>query len=57
MNEANLTKEQQEVVDKFEFHLSLLKDQDLLYSSFRTFIREIPNNYDLGATVRKLFSE
>lgn len=57
MNDATLTKEQQEVVSKFEFHLSLLKEQDLLYSSFRTLIKEIPNNYDLGTTVRKLFSE
>lgn len=57
MNDATLTKEQEEVVSKFEYHLSLLKDQDLLYNSFRTLIREIPNNYDLGTTVRKLFSE
>lgn len=57
MNEAKLTQEQQNVVDKMEFNLSLIKEQDLLYNTFRTLLKEIPNNYDLGQTIRKLFSE
>lgn len=57
MNNPELTQEQQEAVDRFEFSLTLLKEQDLLYSTFRTLIKHLPNDYDLGATVRKLFSE
>lgn len=57
MNNPELTPEQQKAVDRFEFSLTLLKEQDLLYSTFRTLIKELPNDYDLGATVRKLFSE
>lgn len=57
MNTPELTAEQQNAVDRFEFSLTLLKEQDLLYSTFRTLIKELPNNYELGSTVRKLFSE
>lgn len=57
MNNPELTPEQQKAVDRFEFSLTLLKEQDLLYSTFRTLIKQLPNDYELGVTVRKLFSE
>jgi hypothetical protein len=56
MPEPYLNPEQVETIEKFEFSLSLLKDQDLLYSTFRTLIKELPNDYELGATIRKLFN-
>jgi hypothetical protein len=57
MSEPILSKEQVEVVEKFEFNLSLIKEQDLLYNSFRVLIKELPNDYELGATIRKLFNQ
>lgn len=57
MNNPNLTADQQETVDKFEFAMAQIKEQDLLYSSFRKLLKELPNNYELGAAIRKLFSE
>lgn len=57
MNEPQFTPEQKQLVDRFEFSLSLLQEQDLLYSSFRKLLKEIPNDYELGYTIRKLFSE
>jgi len=56
MSEPILSKEQTEIVEKFEFNLSLIKDQDLLYDSFKVLIKSIPNDYELGATIRKLFN-
>jgi hypothetical protein len=56
MNTPNLTQEQQKAIEKFEFSLTLLNEQDLLYSTFRTLIKELPNDYELGATIRKLFN-
>ncbi len=57
MSEPILSKEQIEVVEKFEFNLSLIKEQDLLYNSFRVLIKELPNDYELGATIRRLFNQ
>lgn len=56
MNNPNLTEEQQKAIEKFEFSLTFLNEQDLLYSTFRTLIKELPNDYELGATIRKLFN-
>ncbi len=57
MNKATLSTNQQESVDKFEFQMAQIKEQDLLYSAFRTLIKDIPNNYSLGEVIRKLFNE
>jgi hypothetical protein len=56
MPEPYLNPEQVKAIEKFEFSLSLLEDQDLLYSTFRTLMKELPNDYELGATIRKLFN-
>lgn len=56
MNQVNLTSEQQNIVDKVEFDLSNVKDQDLMYSAIRELLYNIPNNYELGTVIRKLFS-
>lgn len=52
----NITPEQQLIIERVEYQLSNIKDQDLLYSSIRELIYKIPNNYDLGAAIRQLFS-
>lgn len=57
MNNPNLNTNQQQTIDKFEFAMAQIKEQDLLYSSFRKLLKELPNNYELGAVIRKLFSE
>jgi hypothetical protein len=56
MNNPQFTPELQDKIDKLEFYLADVKDQDLLYSSFRDFIRDMPNNYELGTVIRRLFS-
>lgn len=56
MNNPNITPEQQLIIEKVEYQLSNIKDQDLLYASIRELLYNIPNNYDLGVTIRKLFS-
>jgi phage pi2 protein 07 len=56
MNNTNITPEQQMIIEKVEYQLSNIKDQDFLYSSIRDLLYNIPNNYDLGVTIRKLFS-
>lgn len=56
MNQPNLTNEQQNIVEKVEFDISNIKDQDLLYSCIRELLYNIPNNYELGVVIRKMFS-
>ena len=56
MNNSYITPEQQLIIEKVEYQLSNIKDQDLLYQTMRELLYSIPNNYDLGVTVRKLFS-
>lgn len=56
MNNPSITPEQQLIIEKVEYQLSNIKDQDLLYSSIRELLHNIPNNYDLGVTIRRLFS-
>jgi phage pi2 protein 07 len=56
MNNTNITPEQQMIIEKVEYQLSNIKDQDLLYSSIRELLYKIPNNYDLGVAIRRLFS-
>jgi hypothetical protein len=56
MNNTNITPEQQLIIEKVEYQLSNIKDQDLLYSSIRELLCKIPNNYDLGVAIRRLFS-
>jgi hypothetical protein len=56
MNNTNITQEQQLIIERVEYQLSNVKDQDLLYSSIRDLLYNIPNNYDLGVVIRQLFS-
>lgn len=56
MNNTNITPHQQLIIEKVEYQLSNIKDQDLLYASIRELIYNIPNNYDLGVAIRQLFS-
>ena len=56
MNNTNITPEQQLIVERVEYQLSNIKDQDLLYASIRELLYNIPNNYQLGVVIRKLFS-
>ena len=56
MNNTNITPEQHLIIEKVEYQLSNIKDQDLLYSTIRELLYSIPNNYDLGVTIRQLFS-
>lgn len=51
-----LTTEQEIKIDKIEYDLSNIKDQDLLYQTMRELLYTIPNNYDLGVIIRRLFS-
>jgi hypothetical protein len=56
MNNTIITPQQQLIIEKVEYQLSNIKDQDLLYSSIRELLYNIPNNYDLGVVIRQLFS-
>jgi hypothetical protein len=49
-------KEKQDLIDKIEFKLSNIKDQDLLYSIFKELISNVPNDSELGYIVRNLFT-
>ena len=50
------SKEKQEILDKIEYQLSLLKDQDELYQTFRDLLKDFPNDSELGEAVRSLFT-
>lgn len=56
MNNTYITPQQQLIIEKVEYQLSTIKDQDVLYASIRELLYNIPNNYDLGVVVRQLFS-
>jgi hypothetical protein len=56
MNNSYITPQQQMIIEKVDYQLSNIKDQDLLYESIRELLYNIPNNYDLGVVIRKLFS-
>lgn len=51
-----ISKEKQEILDKIEYRLSLLRDQEELYQTFRDFIKHYPNNMELGEAIRLLFT-
>jgi len=48
-------KEKQDLIDKIEFQLSNIKDQDLLYSIFKELVSNVPNDSELGYIIRNLF--
>jgi hypothetical protein len=56
MNNSYITPQQQLIIEKIEYQLSNIKDQDLLYESIRELLYNIPNNFDLGVAIRQLFS-
>lgn len=56
MNTPEITTEQKLIVERVEYQLSNIKDQDLLYASLRELLYNIPNNYQLGVVIRQLFS-
>ena len=56
MNNPIITAEQKLIIERVEYQLSNIKDQDLLYSSLRELLYIIPNNNDLGVVIRELFS-
>ena len=49
-------KEKQDLIDKIEFQLSNIKDQDLLYSIFKELVSNFPNDSELGYVIRDLFT-
>jgi len=49
-------KEKKELLDKVEYQLSLIKDQDRLYTTFKYLLYELPNDPELGRAVRSLFT-
>ena len=49
-------KEKQDLIDKIEFQLSNIKDQDLLYSIFKELVSNVPNDSELGYIIRDLFT-
>lgn len=49
-------KEKQDVLDRLEFQLSNIKDQDLLHSIVKELIFNFPNDSELGSIVRNLFT-
>lgn len=48
--------EKQNLIDRIQFQLSNVKDQDLLYSTFKELIFIFPNDSELGSTIRNLFT-
>jgi len=48
--------EKKELLDKVEYQLALIKDQDQLYTTFKYLLYELPNDSDLGKAVRLLFT-
>ena len=49
-------KEKQDLIDKIEFQLSNIKDQDLLYSTIKELLSNFPNDSELGYIIRNLFT-
>lgn len=48
--------EKKELLDKVEYQLALIKDQDKLYQTFKYLSYEFPNDQELGKAVRSLFT-
>ena len=48
--------EKKELLDKVEYQLALIKDQDTLYKTFKYLLNSIPNDKELGQAVRSLFT-
>lgn len=48
--------EKKELLDKVEYQLALIKDQDQIYTTFRHLVYELPNDMELGQAVRSLFT-
>lgn len=51
-----ISKEMQEILDKVENQLALIKNQDLLYDTLKYLSNSIPNDMELGKTIRILFT-
>ena len=49
-------KEKQDLIDKIEFQLSNIKDQDLLYSTIKELLFNFPNDSELGHIIRNIFT-
>lgn len=49
-------KEKQDLIERIEFQLSNIKDQELLYSTFKELIFNFPNDSELGFIFRNLFT-
>jgi hypothetical protein len=49
-------KEKQDLIQRIEFQLSNIKDQDLLYSTIKELMFNFPNDSELGSTIRNLFT-
>lgn len=49
-------KEKQDLVDRIEFQLSNIKDQDTLYSAIKELLFNFPNDSELGYIIRDLFT-
>ena len=48
--------EKKDILDKVEYQLALIKNQDLLYSTFKYLLSSMPNDMELGQAVRLLFT-
>lgn len=48
--------EKKELLDKVEYELALIKDQDQLYTTFKYLLNSMPNDMELGHAIRLLFT-
>jgi hypothetical protein len=48
--------EKQDTLDRIEYQLSLIKDQDKLYQTFKDLLKDFPNDSELGQAVRLIFT-
>lgn len=57
MENNNLTPEQLQTIKNFEYTLASINDYATVNNAFRNLIKDIPNNYDLGEVIRRLFNQ
>lgn len=48
--------EKKDLLDKIEYQMALIKDQDQLYTTFKYLLNSVPNDMELGQSIRLLFT-
>ncbi len=57
MNDVKLTMDQENAVEIFKLHLSLLENGEYFVESLKKLAKNVPNNYELGEIIREIVSK